>query len=66
MRPWRNTGVSIPRAAAAAGGTAMPTIADPQNPYRHFSRISSPDEQITLNNEFAKESKEAAADCRGR
>ncbi len=49
--------------AAAAGGTAMPTVDDKANPYRPLTRLAAPEEQIVLSNRYAQETRAAMAKC---
>lgn len=49
------------RTVAQTGGMSMPTVPDPKNPYRPITRLSSPEEQTALNNEYVKQSQA----CRG-
>lgn len=52
------------RQAAASGGTTMPKVDDPVNPYRPITRLSSPDEQMALNNQFNQESRALLDACK--
>ncbi len=58
--------IAATRNAAAAGGTALPTVADPANPYRPITRLTSPQEQMALANETLKETQAALAACKKR
>jgi hypothetical protein len=56
--------ITAVRASADSGGTTMPKVDDPVNPYRSLTRLSSPDEQMALNNEYVKQSQALMAQCK--
>jgi hypothetical protein len=52
------------RQVAAAGGTSMPKVDDPTNPYRPLTRLSSPEEQSALNTQYSNESRAVLDACK--
>ena len=57
--------IAAVRKTAESGGTTMPQVNDPVNPYRPITRLTTPDEQMQLNNEFTKQSQVLIAQCSG-
>jgi hypothetical protein len=58
---WR-ADIAAVRKAAAAGGSAMPTVDDPANPMRPLTRLTT-QEQLSLNDVYVKATQTAMADC---
>jgi hypothetical protein len=55
--------IAAVRKAAAAGGSAMPTVDDPANPMRALTRLTM-QEQLALNDAYMRASQTAMASCR--
>lgn len=55
--------IAAVRKAGEAGGGAMPTVDDPANPYRPITRLTTTEEQMTLNEEYSKQSQALMAEC---
>lgn len=54
--------IAAVRKSAAAGGTTMPAVDDPVNPYRPMTRLT-PQERVAASNEYLKETQAAIAAC---
>jgi hypothetical protein len=55
--------IAAVRKTADAGGTTMPQVDDPANPYRPMTRLSSPDDMMAVNNEYMQASQKAMNEC---
>jgi len=55
--------IAAVRQAGEQGGTAMPKVDDPVNPYRPITRLTATNEQMALSNEYSKQSRALIAEC---
>ncbi|MBI1398096.1 MAG: hypothetical protein GC151_19145 [Betaproteobacteria bacterium] len=55
--------IAAVREAAKSGGTTVPKVDDPKNPYRPLTRLQAPADQMALSQEYSAQTQTALAAC---